>query len=75
MFYRHIVLKHVGKGKANTYRGYFCLRDVDFKISDFEKQLGAAEAALVDHDAASKTFYVGKVLVGNMEHPQELQAP
>lgn len=31
------------------------------------------KAALVDHDAASKTFYVGKVLVGNMEHPQELQ--
>lgn len=31
------------------------------------------KAALIDHDATSKTFYVGKVLVGNMEHPQELQ--
>lgn len=29
--------------------------------------------SLIDHDAVSKTFYVGKVLVGNMEHPQELQ--
>lgn len=36
--------------------------------------MAAAKAALIDHDV-SKTFYVGKVLVGDMDRPQELQVP
>ena len=31
------------------------------------------QAAPFGHGAASKTFYVGKMQVGNMEHSQELQ--
>ena len=70
--------KHVGKGEAITFLLFLpqgCLTCRDLRFWKLMRAAQAALVPLVDHDGASKTFYVGKVLVGNMEHPQELQAP